>query len=436
MTKDEILNMLRSASAPISGEEMSRALGVSRAGGLEGRRPAPAGGLRHRGRHAPGLSPRRPARPAGRRGASPGIPGADVHVYEEVTSTNSVARQLAADGCPAGTMRPGRAADPPARARRGRGFGFRGGRALFQHRTPPRPAAGADHAPHGDDRRRHPPRDFGNNGAGRRHQVDKRSRLRPQKALRHPDRAVHRGGDADGGLCRRRDRRQLQPDRLRPGNRGHRGLHPHGDRQTGRPPEPAGQCDAAPDARARAELQSGRAAWLAEFAAHCITIGQPVQIIRGDTVREAFAEGIDDEAALLVRYPDGTREAVNSGESRSADYMGMSPEGGLYNEQRSIAEYSDAAELPGLYGAAGRAGEAEGNRRGRDVGRKRHGSPGAEDRRADRSGGDRRAGTDECRRAGQSGRTPVLRRAGGLRRADRSGGVDLRGGRARSSSAT
>ena len=31
MTKDEILNMLRSASAPISGEEMSRALGVSRA---------------------------------------------------------------------------------------------------------------------------------------------------------------------------------------------------------------------------------------------------------------------------------------------------------------------------------------------------------------------------------------------------------------------
>ena len=62
------------------------------------------------------------------------------------------------------------------------------------------------------------------------------------------------------------------------------------------------------------ERQSGRAAWLAEFAAHCITIGQPVQIIRGDTVREAFAEGIDDEAALLVRYPDGTREAVNSGE--------------------------------------------------------------------------------------------------------------------------
>ena len=39
-----------------------------------------------------------------------------------------------------------------------------------------------------------------------------------------------------------------------------------------------------------------------------------MQIIRGDTVREAFAEGIDGEAALLVRYADGTCEAVNSGE--------------------------------------------------------------------------------------------------------------------------
>ena len=31
MTKDEILSMLRASSVPISGEEMSRALGVSRA---------------------------------------------------------------------------------------------------------------------------------------------------------------------------------------------------------------------------------------------------------------------------------------------------------------------------------------------------------------------------------------------------------------------
>ena len=41
--------------------------------------------------------------------------------------------------------------------------------------------------------------------------------------------------------------------------------------------------------------------WLAEFAAHCITIGQPVQIIRGDTVREAFAEGIGGESARSAK---------------------------------------------------------------------------------------------------------------------------------------
>ena len=62
------------------------------------------------------------------------------------------------------------------------------------------------------------------------------------------------------------------------------------------------------------ELQSGKDAWLAEFAAHCVTIGKQVQVVRGDSVREAVAEGIDGEAALLVRYPDGSREAVSSGE--------------------------------------------------------------------------------------------------------------------------
>ena len=61
-------------------------------------------------------------------------------------------------------------------------------------------------------------------------------------------------------------------------------------------------------------LLTEKEAWLAEFAAHCVTIGRQVQVIRGDSVREAAAEGIDENAALLVRYTDGTREAVSSGE--------------------------------------------------------------------------------------------------------------------------
>ena len=55
-------------------------------------------------------------------------------------------------------------------------------------------------------------------------------------------------------------------------------------------------------------------AWLREFAAHCVTIGQDVKLVRGDDVTFAHADGIDEEAALLVTYPDGTKGAVASGE--------------------------------------------------------------------------------------------------------------------------
>lgn len=118
MTKDEILNMLRSASAPISGEEMSRALGVSRAAVWKA-----VDQLRQEG-YAIEAATRRGYRLAAlpdRLDAAviAGDTGADVHVYEEVTSTNTVARQLAADGW----SRRGRASwpsgRPPARAAAG-----------------------------------------------------------------------------------------------------------------------------------------------------------------------------------------------------------------------------------------------------------------------------------------------------------------------------
>ena len=61
-------------------------------------------------------------------------------------------------------------------------------------------------------------------------------------------------------------------------------------------------------------LFSGRAEWLREFAAHCITIGQDVKLVRGDEVQLAHADGIDDEAGLLVTYQDGSHGVVSSGE--------------------------------------------------------------------------------------------------------------------------
>ena len=61
-------------------------------------------------------------------------------------------------------------------------------------------------------------------------------------------------------------------------------------------------------------LFTEKEAWLREFSAHCVTLGQDVKLVRGDEVTYAHADAIDPEAALLVTYPDGTRAAIASGE--------------------------------------------------------------------------------------------------------------------------
>ena len=61
-------------------------------------------------------------------------------------------------------------------------------------------------------------------------------------------------------------------------------------------------------------LFSEKDAWLREFATHCITIGQDVKLVRGDDVTYAHADSIDEDAVLLVTYPDGTKSAIASGE--------------------------------------------------------------------------------------------------------------------------
>ena len=50
------------------------------------------------------------------------------------------------------------------------------------------------------------------------------------------------------------------------------------------------------------------------YRADCITIGREVRILRGEEEKRGFAEGVDDDFSLLVRYPDGSRERVRSGE--------------------------------------------------------------------------------------------------------------------------
>ena len=54
--------------------------------------------------------------------------------------------------------------------------------------------------------------------------------------------------------------------------------------------------------------------WMKAYGANCLTIGKDVQLIRGDEVRLAHADGLDEQGALLVTLPDGTKETVFSGE--------------------------------------------------------------------------------------------------------------------------
>ncbi len=61
-------------------------------------------------------------------------------------------------------------------------------------------------------------------------------------------------------------------------------------------------------------LLTGKDAMLMAYRQNCITIGQDISLVRGDEIRHGHALDVDAEGALIVRFPDGHTEAVNSGE--------------------------------------------------------------------------------------------------------------------------
>lgn len=66
--------------------------------------------------------------------------------------------------------------------------------------------------------------------------------------------------------------------------------------------------------RMRREFLSRKSDWIAAFSRNCLTVGKDIQILRAGTVRQAKATGIGPDAELLVEYPDGTSGSVSSGE--------------------------------------------------------------------------------------------------------------------------
>ena len=61
-------------------------------------------------------------------------------------------------------------------------------------------------------------------------------------------------------------------------------------------------------------LLTGKTAMLRRYRESCITIGQDISLLRGGEVRYGKALDVDDNGALVVKFPEGTVQAVNSGE--------------------------------------------------------------------------------------------------------------------------
>lgn len=61
-------------------------------------------------------------------------------------------------------------------------------------------------------------------------------------------------------------------------------------------------------------LLSEKTAIMESYAKDCITLGQTVQVLRGEDRRQGKAVDLDQDGGLIVAYPDGTVETVQSGE--------------------------------------------------------------------------------------------------------------------------
>ncbi len=53
---------------------------------------------------------------------------------------------------------------------------------------------------------------------------------------------------------------------------------------------------------------------MARYREHCVTLGQEISIHRGEEIFHGKALGIDDQGGLQVQYPDGKAETVTYGE--------------------------------------------------------------------------------------------------------------------------
>lgn len=61
-------------------------------------------------------------------------------------------------------------------------------------------------------------------------------------------------------------------------------------------------------------MLTGKEAMMQAYQQNCVTVGKDISVVRSDEVRHGHALGVDSDGALLVRFPDGHMEAIQSGE--------------------------------------------------------------------------------------------------------------------------
>ena len=66
--------------------------------------------------------------------------------------------------------------------------------------------------------------------------------------------------------------------------------------------------------RMYAQFPQNKQEYLERYRADCLTVGKQVQLITPAAREEAFAVAIDDDFRLVVEYPDGRRAALSAGE--------------------------------------------------------------------------------------------------------------------------
>lgn len=318
--KDKILNALREAEDYLSGQELSRMLGVSRTAvwkAIEGLRQEgyAIDSVTNRGYRLLQATPQISLREI-LAWLPPEHPWrASIHCFDSVDSTNNQAKVLAADGAPHGTVLIAET-QTGGRGRRGRNFYSPPGMSVYLS-VILRPTASPAELMHLTCAV----------AVAMCDAIEASASFRP--GIKWTNDLVHSGRKLTGILTELSVEAesgqiqyavagiginclQLEAD-FPPELQNIAGsLRMFADSPINRNRLAAAMIEAL--SRMDASLLSRKAAIMDAYRRDCVTLGQDVSIHQAGTVRYGKALDVDDDGALRVAFPDGSMEKVNSGE--------------------------------------------------------------------------------------------------------------------------